>query len=478
MKRIVLLLFVVVALSSNAVFSQSIFSNNDANVAIQNGRYGDAISFLEKNKAVEPTWGTFYLLGRAYSAVENYDKALEYFLISLQKKCSTEQKQASVSNVSYVCFQLEKYDEAVKYATQVIRLDNKDVSSYATRAFAYIKLAEKEMGIADVNAFVLLGDFQMPDVGKTGAKYLRLAEQDLLRIIELKPQEDNGWTYDQLATVAFYQKDFKKLKTYSMKAVDAEDGCMMSYKWLFDIYADRKQMNDAADVVVKSLRKNDPFSYGLLSQFATTFGEDGENVLAPKLMIQCNRNSNDSKWYYHLASYYEYLENIMKCAKYDKIAYEKDVYNAKLASTTARAVYLSGDTNGALKYANRAIYLDENQDVAWYVKGMVEYYRRDYGAAAESMSKAVLLSPNDANLFFTRCRIYMKMKRYEEAVDDISVALSLRIYHEDSLWYLYNRGVCYQAMGNERLAEQDFKTIIQMTPEPKEGCNAVFAYLD
>ena len=77
----------------------------------------------------------------------------------------------------------------------------------------------------------------------------------------------------------------------------------------------------------------------------------------------------------------------------------------------------------------------------------------------EQIDALVLLYPNHARHYLTRCGFYEQRKEYEKAMKDIEMALELE--PENPECYL-TRASLYLSMKKKRLAQQDCKTAIRL----------------
>ena len=85
----------------------------------------------------------------------------------------------------------------------------------------------------------------------------------------------------------------------------------------------------------------------------------------------------------------------------------------------------------------------------------------DYDGALQMFERAILLKPSRPENVLSRAGVYFMQGRYEEAVADYSAVL--RSYPAAEVYHA--RGVVYQNMGRQDLAQKDFATA-QNVPMP------------
>jgi tetratricopeptide (TPR) repeat protein len=100
-----------------------------------------------------------------------------------------------------------------------------------------------------------------------------------------------------------------------------------------------------------------------------------------------------------------------------------------------------------------------------YQQGVAANKKGDTDEAIRSYSKAIILKPDSAALFFVRGRAYREKHQYDNAVSDLSRAIALNPRYAEA----YNqRGVTYIGKGEKQKAMADFKKSCELGS--KDGC--------
>ena len=170
-------------------------------------------------------------------------------------------------------------------------------------------------------------------------------------------------------------------------------------------------------------------------------------------------NPNYARAYYCNGYVYDELEQYETAIRnYDKAVNLDPKYFEAYGNRGVAYIYLQqyhralNDFNTALKinpnyfegYANRGI---------CYNDGL-----KDYGNALTDFNTALKLNPYSGETYNNRGEVYMKMERYERAIQDFTKALE---FLEHPMIYT-NRGKCYQALGDEAKAQADFDKARQL----------------
>jgi tetratricopeptide (TPR) repeat protein len=94
----------------------------------------------------------------------------------------------------------------------------------------------------------------------------------------------------------------------------------------------------------------------------------------------------------------------------------------KLALVTRGSAFLKLDNfDKALKDFDRVIELDPKYARAYHLRGIVRECTEDYENALADISKAIDIDPEYGAAFYSRATLLTKLKREDEAVDDIQM---------------------------------------------------------
>jgi tetratricopeptide (TPR) repeat protein len=90
-------------------------------------------------------------------------------------------------------------------------------------------------------------------------------------------------------------------------------------------------------------------------------------------------------------------------------------------------------------------------------KGIEAFEACDPSLAMEHINTALESDSKDAQAYFYRGRVNYYTGKFQDAIEDLTVAISLRTEYPEASYY---RGLCYEKLGNTDLAEEDFQSAL------------------
>jgi tetratricopeptide (TPR) repeat protein len=112
-----------------------------------------------------------------------------------------------------------------------------------------------------------------------------------------------------------------------------------------------------------------------------------------------------------------------------------------------------GHLTDAVAHFNRAVGMDAESHEIFYSRAVALTMMKRYDLALLDVNRALVISPG-VEARVVRAKIFMELRRFDEALGDITVLLSAQP-HESSYWHI--RGQLYRAMGNSRMSHDAFK---------------------
>ncbi len=107
-------------------------------------------------------------------------------------------------------------------------------------------------------------------------------------------------------------------------------------------------------------------------------------------------------------------------------------------------------------------------------RGIVRAYRDDLEGALADYREALIIKPEFAEAFANRGNVYIRMGRYNDALDELNTALTLDLEHPERVYY--NRAIVYEKLGQTREAYEDLKKATQMAPQWNQAKHELLRY--
>jgi len=115
--------------------------------------------------------------------------------------------------------------------------------------------------------------------------------------------------------------------------------------------------------------------------------------------------------------------------------------NHKLALVSRGSAYLKlDDTDKAVSDFDRVIEIDPNYARAYHLRGIAREQNEEYEGALDDISKAIDIDPEYGAAFYSRATLLTKLKREDEAVEDIQMVQFLTsknietFANENNIW--------------------------------------------
>lgn len=127
-------------------------------------------------------------------------------------------------------------------------------------------------------------------------------------------------------------------------------------------------------------------------------------------------------------------------------------------------IYTLKNNNLALQYFNGAINIDERSEEALYGRAMwYQEHMHDYDKAIQDYTSITQLNPRNKQAHFNLGYIhYQYLKVYDQAIKHYSDAINADASFVEAI---YNRGLCYETVGNIGMAKIDFETALRLHPD-------------
>ena len=135
--------------------------------------------------------------------------------------------------------------------------------------------------------------------------------------------------------------------------------------------------------------------------------------------------------------------------------------SAKDYTQKGKELYEKHEYMEALLNFNKAIEVDPNYAIAYYMRGNIKEAFEDHHGAMKDYNTSLEKNNKFADAYFVRGNVKMKLQDYYGAIDDYGAAISLNENYIDAY---FNRGKAKQFLQAYEDAINDCTKIIQINP--------------
>lgn len=130
----------------------------------------------------------------------------------------------------------------------------------------------------------------------------------------------------------------------------------------------------------------------------------------------------------------------------------------------------------ALDYINSALELRPSSTEAWYHKGIYYQSKAMFGEAAEAYENLVKQDPKAFLGYYNLGYLYLtESDQYETALAYFDTVLTIR---PESIDAVYNRGVCFEELGDEETAAEIYREVLTQDPQHTQAAQGLSRLLE
>lgn len=126
----------------------------------------------------------------------------------------------------------------------------------------------------------------------------------------------------------------------------------------------------------------------------------------------------------------------------------------------------------ALQYAERAVQIDPNYDVAYLSKIHNLRRLRRYDEALQTCNEALTVFPDHVKVLYYRGFLFWSMKKFSKAINDFDKVLSMTDELDQNA--LFYKGGCLERMGNFNEAIKVYEACYKIDPTTTIGKDALY----
>ena len=393
---------------------------------IQSGKTDEGIDYLKKELSQDPKNGyAFAWMASAYAYKDERGTALHIAQEALKHLPKADKYFIAWTHclIGQVYLMMQDTAQALEAFTKAVKTEPRNEEWYEYRGHLYRDLKQWDKSDADFKQYIALTPGLIRGVNMYARNlYLQARYEEAL----------TQYLYaNRLAERAFGYRAMAEIEVKLGRYEDAMEHLMTSL-----------QMEQNEDIVAQLVEDcTDP---------------DWLEMLEAQFHARTLANPNELNWYIYLLhaqrARKNYEDAIRTCRKIQTI--NSDVYFDDLM---ADLYYAMGDFQHALRYQNKAIETDST-DIGFRFSRAFTYCEMDsVDRMFEDMNLLLAQHPDDARLYLTRGYFRFMHGRYEQAIEDYTTGLA---FAPDSPWERYQRGRCYEAMGNRQKAEKDYRYVL------------------
>ncbi|MEO5336134.1 MAG: tetratricopeptide repeat protein [Magnetospirillum sp. WYHS-4] len=150
------------------------------------------------------------------------------------------------------------------------------------------------------------------------------------------------------------------------------------------------------------------------------------------------------------------LENLAQTLKQDA------AFKARVLAQAAQAWMLGGDMARAEAVASSALVLQPDNAELFVDRAVIRAGRNDYKSAVMDLDRAVGLLPNRPDALVFRASAHRFLDNLDKALADVERALALDPNHPEGL---LERGILRRMKGNDAGARQDWMQLLRNAPD-------------
>ncbi|HCL01690.1 MAG TPA: hypothetical protein DHW61_04625 [Lachnoclostridium phytofermentans] len=367
-----------------------------------------------------------------YSLMDSgeYQKAKEQFLMGLDANPTFAVEGTLLNNLSWACFSLGEYDEALKYSEESLAIDDHSSASYTNYA----------------NALSMLGNNSE-------------AEEAYKKALDL--DKVNAYAYYGIGMLKYddyaYKEAIDAFSEYTrLKKKDADGWCYLGLSYLYN-----KDMVTAKECLDKAM-KISPEDVFIISSMANYYRYVGDSQKAEDLYKNAlEKNQDDYDLLYSVAEFYQDKEKYDEAIQYADRAINADESRYKAYGIKAQIFFWQGEKQKAIDTIDLMISNNLDNAYVYYVAGNLYMNEYEYKLAVENYDKALEMNPLNEDACIGKIRALYFSKRYTACLKYALIAEDQFINSEIS-WYIGN---VYSRLSDSAQALEHYKKALEKNEE-------------
>lgn len=344
-------------------------------------------------------------IGYSFMNSGEYGKAKEQFLKGLDANPDIETKDTLFNNLSWACYSLGEYDEALKYSKEGLAINKNDSIEYSNYA----------------NALYALGN-----TSEAEKAYQKAVELDKI----------NSYAYYGLGQLKYdnykYEEAIEAFGKYTgLKKDDSDGWCYLGLSYLNG----NKNMLKAKECLDKAMEVS-PKDIFVINSMADYYNYAGDSKKTEELYKNAlDENQNDYDLLCDVAEFYQNDEKYDEAIKYADRAINANGTGYEAYRIKARTFFWQGEKQKAIDTINLMVGKNPQNADVYKVAGDLYNNEYEYRLAVEIYEKALEINPLYENAIIGKIRALYNSKRYT-ACQQFALEAENKIDNYEIPWYI------------------------------------------
>ncbi len=407
--------------------------------------YTQALGMMKDSSG---TYKAYLHRGSCYRYEKEFERAIE----DLLKACELNKTDPEAQNsLGMAYFDNQQYDLALDRFSKAIELNDQMAKYYNNKGLALYHLKDYLLSLEECNKALKLDPSDSRIYYNRGNSYLALgripeSHQDFDRSIELDSRNPKFFHSKGLA---YQDSDYEKAIEFFEKALEVDSGNIPSLYHLGLMQHRGGHLAEAIDNLTKVLH---------------TIGDERLVLESRGLVYQDNKSHSraiedftraiELEPTYAEVYYYRGISKIEMARLKEGFTFEEAITDLKRASELGstnpgivsgigQACRLLGDYEKALYYQNEALKQDRHNIEFLIQRSNIYVDIKEYANAIEDLSFALSQKPSDPQILYRRGIAYFKHNEFKKAIQDLLAALGNHPYETYIADIYYHLGIAH-----------------------------------
>lgn len=283
---------------------------------------------------------------------------------------------------------------------------------------------------------------------------------ELNKQVEATPNE--AMPYYKRANYYLEKKNYSEAQHDISKAIRLDSTKSAFYLTLADVYFFTNQPQKCLSALEKSIEINPEYIDGLmkLSEFKLYLHRNKESIEVANQALKVDPNYGNA--YFIKGVNYLDVKDTASAIRNFQLAVEKDQGHFK-AYLNLGILYSLKKNKVCLDYFNNALRINPNSTDVYYNAGLYYQAVDSLNKAIETYTKLIQIDPNYAYAHYNLGYIhYQYLNVPEQALKHFDDAVKVAPNYYQAI---YMRGLCYEAMGQEKKAKAEYTRALELKPD-------------